>query len=120
MLSTYEVVLYAAVLPLVPLAIWSLMTGSVVPENSSFSKYYRAEKHLALVGNLFLLAVCANAVARLVQHYGIVSAEAGQSLIFWIGLPFVALLFLSSVMWINAIIKVRRDLKITKRQEAGL
>ena len=58
MLSTLEVLIYAAaIIILLPLVLWSLATGAAVPERSWFSKYYSAERHLTLAGNLFLLGV---------------------------------------------------------------
>ncbi len=118
MLSTYEIVLYAAVIPLLPLVVWSLMTGSIVPENTIFSKYYRAEKYLGLTGNLLLLAVCAQSAARLAQHYGVFNPAISDQLIFWVGVPFLALLFVSSAMWIRAILRVRSDRKRSAFRES--
>lgn len=108
MLSTYEIALYALVVVLLPIVAFSLLKGSPPPQIGLLAKYYRAEKHLNLVGNLFLLTVCANALARLGLHFGFIDPGAQSRLMFGIGLPFVVLLLAFLALWVRAFLKVRR------------
>jgi hypothetical protein len=59
-----------------------------VPESSWFAKYYRAERYLNLAGNLFMLTVCATAVARLGLHFGYIDASEADRLMLATGLAF--------------------------------
>jgi len=107
MLTTLDIVVYSVVLPVVlPLAIYSLATGSRPPEHSFFSKYYSFEKHLMLVGNLFLLAVCATAAARLTLHFGYFGIDMATAIDQWIALPFMVLLVGFLTMFVRAAKKV--------------
>jgi hypothetical protein len=108
MLRPWEVVLYSFVIVLLPLAVFALVTGARPPENSLLSKYYRAEKHLHTCGNLFLLAVCANAIARLASHFGYVDAAMKEWLGVLIGAPFFVLLVACLTLWVRAYLRVRR------------
>jgi hypothetical protein len=110
MLTTFEVAIYiVALVILVPMILYSLITGKGVPESSWFAKYYRAERYLLLAGNLFLLAVCASAVARLGRHFGYIDASASDRLSIPLGVAFGVTLLASLVLWIRAAVKVRRD-----------
>jgi hypothetical protein len=109
MLTTYEIALYGFVVAvLLPLAAFALVTGARPPENSWFSKYYRAEKYLHACGNLFLLTVCANAISRLAFHFGLIDAALKDRIAPFIGVPFAALLIAFLVLWVRAYLKVRR------------
>ena len=109
MLTTLEVVLYAFVLVvLLPVALYSLLTGSQPPEKSWFAKYYRAEKYLGLAGNLFLLTLWANVATRLGLHFGYIDATAAGRLALPIGIPFAAALLAFLALWVRAALKVRR------------
>ena len=57
MLTNFEVLLYASSLIVLPIAIYSLLTGSKAPEGTWIAKYYAAETYLGPAGNVFLLAV---------------------------------------------------------------
>ena len=109
MLSTFEVLSFAAVLVLVlPAILYSLFTGSAVPESSWFAKYYRAERYLNLAGNLFLLTVCATAVARLGLHFDYINASVSDRLMLVIGVAFGVTLLAYLALWVRAVLKVRR------------
>lgn len=110
MLSPYEVAIFAVAVPLLlPLALYALITGAQPPETSSLARYYRAEPYLSLFGNLFLLAVCASAIARLGRHFGVIDASLAEALEWWINVPFAALLVASLGLWIKAALRVRRQ-----------
>jgi hypothetical protein len=109
MLSTLDLIIngFVAVV-LLPIVLVSLFTGSKPPENTFFSKYYHADKHLMLVGNVFLLAVCATAVAKLALHFGAIDAPTEETVSNWIGIPFLLLLVVFLAMLIRAVLRVRR------------
>lgn len=114
MLSPLEVALYAMVVPvLLPLALYALITGSQPPQSGPLARYYRAEPYLNLCGNLFLLAVCANAVVRLGRHFGVIDAGLAEPLEWWINVPFAVLLLAFLGLWIKAALHVRRLEKTT-------
>ena len=46
MLTNFEVLLYASSLIVLPIAIYSLLTGSKAPEGTWIAKYYAAETYL--------------------------------------------------------------------------
>ncbi len=96
------------VLIVLPLAIHSLATGSPPPENSALTKYYKAETYLMLAGNLLLLCVCAIAMLRLAEHFGLVEAPLAATIDGWIMIPFFASLLLSLVLFVRAYFKVRK------------
>jgi len=109
MLSTFELFINGFVaFAVLPLAIVSLATGSKPPEASAFAKYYRAEPHLMLVSNLFLLTVGATAAGKLVEHFGLVDAALAATLTTWINVPFLAMLVVFLLMLVKAWLKVRR------------
>lgn len=91
-----------------PLAIASLATGSKPPEHSVLGKYYRAERHLMLLGNLLLLSIGAVAIAKLLTHFGFVGAELGEGLDTWLSVPLMGLVIIFLVFMVRAILKVRR------------
>jgi hypothetical protein len=110
MLSTLEILLFAVVLVLVlPATLYSLVTGSGVPESSWFAKYYRAERYLNFAGNLFLLTICAYAIAMLGLHYGLIDASVSNRLTPAIGVAFGVTLLAYLALWVRAAIKVRRS-----------
>jgi len=110
MLSTFELVTYVvAAVVLLPLALFSLLNGSPAPQNTILSKYYAAEKHLNLVGNLFLLTVCAHAIAGLAQHFAVIDTATAESVRLLVGLPFGVLLVAFLALWVKAAVKIRRD-----------
>lgn len=108
MLSPFEIALYGFVTLLLPLAAFALVTGAQPPENTWFSKYYKAEKYLHPCSNLFLLTVCANAIARLAFHFGLIDAATKDNLGPIIGVPFFVLLVAVLALWIRAHLKLRR------------
>ncbi len=57
MLTTVQVILNSTVCFLLPLVLYSLATGSPAPTSGPLAKFYAAERHLNLCGNLFLLVL---------------------------------------------------------------
>src|SRR5262245_26406868 len=108
MLNSFEIALYGFVAMLLPLAIFSLVSGAQPPEYTPLAKYYRAEKYLQPCGNLFLITVCANSIARLAQHFGYIHAGLSEQLAPYINVPFLVLLVAFLALWIKAYVKVRR------------
>lgn len=110
MLSTFELMTYSiAAALLLPLALWSLAKGSPAPQNTILSKYYAAEKYLNVVGNLFLVTVCAHAIAGLAQHFGLIGTEMADAVRVFVGVPFAVLLAAFLALWAKAAIKIRRE-----------
>lgn len=107
MLSNFEIALYGFVAVLLPLAAFELLTGAQ-PANTWLSKYYKVEKYLHPCGNLFLMTVCANAIAKLAFHFGFIDAAMNARLAPVVGVPFFVLLVAFLVLWIRACLKVRR------------
>ena len=69
MLTNFEVLLYASsIIVVLPIVISSLLSGSKAPEGTWVAKFYAAEKYLGLTGNVFLLAICANGLVKLIFH----------------------------------------------------
>jgi hypothetical protein len=109
MLSTLELFINGFVaFAVLPLAVASLATGSKPPEHSIFSKYYGAERHLTLIGNVLLLSVGATAIARLAKHFGVIGAALGDRLDTWLSVPLMALVVVFMTFMIRAVLKVRR------------
>ncbi len=109
MLSMFELVINGFVaFAVLPLAVASLATGSKPPEHSVLGKYYRAERHLMLVGNLLLLSIGAVAIAKLLTHFGFVSAELGETFDTWLSVPLMGLVVIFLVFVVRAFLKVRR------------
>jgi hypothetical protein len=90
------------------MVLYASFAGIGVPESSRLAKYYRAERYLNLAGNLFLLAICANAIARLGLHFGFIHASVSDRLMLVIGLVFGVTLLTYLALWIRAALKVRR------------
>jgi hypothetical protein len=109
MLTNFEVLLYASSLIVLPIAIYSLLTGSKAPEGTWIAKYYAAETYLGPAGNLFLLAVCANGLVKLGLHFGFIDPARMGSVDLIIGVPFMALLVVYLGLWMRAARKVRRN-----------
>jgi hypothetical protein len=109
MLGTLDLIIYGFVaVVLLPIVLVSLFTGSRPPENTFFSKYYHADKHLMLVGNVFLLAVCATAAVKLALHFGAIDMAQEASISNWLSVPFLMLLVIFLALLIRAVLRVRR------------
>ncbi len=109
MLTTLEVFIYAAVLFLFPITVFAMVKGSPPPpSNFPFVRYYNAEKHLSLVGNLFVLSICFMAAVRLALHFGLIDAALSDRMDWLTQVPFTFLFFVYVAMWIRAAIKLRR------------
>jgi hypothetical protein len=94
---------------LLPIVLVSLATGSKQPEGSLLAKYYRAEPWLGLAGNIFLLALCALAATKLALLFGFIDATLAETIDNAINFPFLGMLLVMSVLWIRAVLKVRRE-----------
>ena len=107
MLSTWEAYLYSAsTLILVPLVVYALIARKKPPETWA-SKYYRAEKYLYPVSNLFLVVVCASGIGRLLVHSGLIGVAANDVVRFAVGVPFMLVLLVDCFLWARAYLKVR-------------
>lgn len=87
MLSTIEVILHAGVVLLLPLATVALVRRELPPESTWLGRYYRAEKHLPLVSNLFVLSLCLLSIVRLVVHFGLLSrsvTDPAETVVGWL------------------------------------
>lgn len=115
MLSTSEIILYGAwVLILLPIALISLYRGPQQAEKTIFAAYYRAQPRLNLFGNLFLLTLCWRAMAKLGQHFGVLSAERAVSVLGWIDAAFLVLLLIVLCLMVMAVFKVWRTRRAPK------
>ena len=109
MLSIFEVIIHAvAVIVLLPIVVQSLLTGSQPPKTSWFSRYYIAEKHLTLSGNVFLLVVCASAGLRLGSHFGYVSPSTSARIEPFLYAVFAVTLLAFVVLLTKAALKAHR------------
>jgi hypothetical protein len=108
MLSTPEIVIYAFVLVLIPLALFSLMRGSPPPAFGPLTKFYHAEKYLNVVGNLFVLSICAHALGKLALHFGIIEMSAADQVELVTSIPLLSLLVIYLGLWVRAGLKIRR------------
>lgn len=109
MLTMLNLFIYGFVaLVVLPLAVISLATGSKPPADTLFEKYYRAERHLMLIGNLFLLTVGAIAIFKLVQHFGLIDAASADTVETWVNVPFFVLMIAFLLSFVRAYLKVRR------------
>lgn len=108
MLTSFEVLLYVLLAVLLPLIAYSLIAGSQPPEKGWFAKYYRAEKYLSYVRDLFPLAICATAIARLGLRFGYIDPGARDTIELAVGLLFGATFLVFVGLWIRAALKVRR------------
>lgn len=115
MLSTFEVFLLSFVAIMFPLAVVALVF-SIDPPEGPLSKYYRAERYLNPVGNLFLITVCLDAITKLAAHFGLIDAATKSAIQPFIGWPFFVLFFAFVGLWVSAFIKVRR---LEKNRAAG-
>jgi hypothetical protein len=107
MLSNFEVALYSISLVLLPLALYSLATGSAPPKNTRLSTYYSAEKYLGPTGNVMLVALCGANLAKLAMNFGFIP-QASSDLDGLIATPFMILMVAYLALWIRAIRKVRQ------------
>ncbi|WP_072396625.1 hypothetical protein [Hyphomicrobium sp. CS1GBMeth3] len=115
MLSPFELVIYGFwVLVLLPITVVSLFAGPKQAEKTVFADYYKAQPLLSLVGGLFLLTLCARAIAKLAAHFGAVSPQRAAEIIDWINAPFLVLLLAVIVLWSWAALKVRRARRAAK------
>ncbi|MCC7253966.1 hypothetical protein [Hyphomicrobium sp.] len=109
MLTTLQLVICGFVAFVVfPLALRSLFTGSKPPEGS-LRKYYAAESYLNFTGDLMLVALSLLAITSLAQHFGVIDTDLGMRLSDWITVPFMILLLAYLVLWVRAMLKVRRS-----------
>jgi hypothetical protein len=107
MLTPIELALHSFVFLLIPIALYSLWAGSPIP-NEPGGDYFRAVKGLRLCGDLFLLAVCAVSTARLAIHFGFISPSYGETVLTYLGFPFMTLLVIYLALFARAAILVHR------------
>jgi hypothetical protein len=108
MLSTFEVYIYASSLALLPLALYSLATGSKAPQNSWLTKYYAAERYLGPTGDVMLVALCIGNITKLAIHFSQGAPISSDHLAAVASLSFMILVVAYWVLWIRALKKVRR------------
>jgi hypothetical protein len=108
MLSTFEVFIYACSFALLPLALYSLATGSKAPQNSWLTKYYAAERCLGPTGDVMLVVLCVGNIAKLAIHISHVAPISSDHLAALLSSPFMILVVAYWVLWIRALKKVRR------------
>lgn len=109
MLTTIEVLIYAAVLFLFPMIVLSIVKGSPPPpSNFPLVRYYHVERYLSFVGNLFVLSICFTAAVRLALHFGLINSALSDRMDWATQVPFTFLFFVYVAMWIRAAIKLRR------------
>ena len=94
---------------LLPLVAVSLARGSPPPEAGPLAKYYQAEKHLSLCGNLFLLSLIATAIGKLGLHFGYIEQGWAGRIELATGVPFGILLLSFAALWIRAACKIRKQ-----------
>ena len=109
MLTTPEIVVYAACVPLLVQALAALAAGSPPPPDGTLlARYYKAEKHLGLTGNLFMVALCANGIAKLAAHFGLLEPATFAGMRFVLGIAFGIGLLAYSAFWVRAVVRDRR------------
>lgn len=92
-----------AVFVLGPLVLHSLLTGALPPEHMWLGKYYRVERWLLPVGNLFLLTVIANAMLRLGVYFDVLVADQPNWLAPGISWAFFFTLCVYALTWARAL-----------------
>jgi hypothetical protein len=108
MLTILEVLINVVVVLLIPLTVYVMARG-VPPPEGRLSKYYRAERYLFPVSNLFVIAIGLIALMRLCVHFGLIGAAANEQISPILHVPFFALLVAVLLLWISAYRKVRRQ-----------
>ena len=86
-----------------------LVARGVPPPEGRLSKYYRAERYLFPVSNLFVIVLGVIALVRLGVHFGFIGAAAQAQLAPILQIPFLVLLVAVLLLWISAYRKVRRE-----------
>jgi len=108
MLTILEVLISVVVVLLIPLTVYVMIRG-VPPPEGGLSKYYRAERYLFPVSNLFVIVIGLIALLRLCVHFGLIGAAANAQLSPILYIPFFVLLVAVLLLWISAYRKVRRQ-----------
>ncbi|MBY0226011.1 MAG: hypothetical protein K2Q28_09425 [Hyphomicrobium sp.] len=107
MLTAIAIALHSFVFLLLPIALYSLWCGSPIP-NGPLGNYFRAVKSLRFVGDLFFVVVCGVSAVKLALHLGILAPVVGETLVAYLGFPFMGLLLSYLAMFARAVILVRR------------
>ena len=107
MLTVIELIINVIVVLLIPLTIY-VMTRGMPPPEARFSKYYRAQRYLFTVSNLFVIVLGLIALVRLGVHFGFIGAAMNDRLQPSIHVRFFALLVAMLSLSIAAYLKVRR------------
>jgi hypothetical protein len=108
MLSTPELLLNSFVALLLPLAIYSLLTGALPNPKTWLGRLYRMDRVLPVVSDLFLIMVCAASIVRLALHIGFITDVMRDRLEPVINVPFLVLLVLFLALLTRAFMKLRR------------
>ena len=106
--SIFDFWIYVVLAAMFPLFLWGAIANSKQSDNLWFSKHYRAEKYLALTGNLLVLTLSASAVAKLALHFGYIDPSAKDLVLQVFGWPTAILTIAYLAQFISAAIKVRR------------
>ncbi len=107
MLTNFELVLYTAgAVILLPLALYGLIAGPGLPENSWLARYYSAERYLNPAGALMLLALWVWGTAKLAVHLDYIDPSVLMGPLQW-AIPATILVNLG--LWIRAVLRVHRN-----------
>jgi hypothetical protein len=109
MLSAADIFLHCIVLLFIPLALYSLFSRKLPPDNTLLGRLYRIDPRLDVVSNLFLLALCVASLYRLGVHFGIIAPGLAKPLELASHIPFAILLVVFLTMLVRAALRLRRS-----------
>ena len=109
MLSSHDLLFNAfAVLVLIPLAVYSMITKQLLPPETFMGKVYRAEPHMLAVGNALLLVIGLRGALLLMAHYGILASGIMEKSGVFIGVPFLVLAVTELLLFGRGALKVKQ------------
>ena len=108
MLSSHDLLLNAfAVLVLIPLAVFSIVTKQLLPPETFMGKVYRAEPRMLAVGNALLLVIGLRGALLLMTHFGFLPTGLMEHSGVFIGVPFLVLAVSELFLLGRGILKVK-------------
>ena len=108
MLSSHDLLFNAfAVVVLIPLAVYSIVTRQLLPPETFMGKVYRAEPWMLAVGNALLLLLGLRGAALLMTHYGFIAQGFMDKGDVIFGVPFLLLAVTELFLFGRGVLKVK-------------
>ena len=109
MLSSHDLLFNSfAVIVLIPLAVYSMITKQLLPPETFMGKVYRAEPRMLAIGNALLLLIGFRGAMLLMTHFGFIAQGFMDKSDLVLGVPFLLLAVTELFLFGRGVLNVKR------------